>query len=74
MTDSILKQIVAFFEANPDEELTTRDIQTKFGFDYCPIRTLRYGMEQGYVRKVKQGTNSRHNPTVYGAGPNLDKA
>ena len=68
---SIPMRVVAFFEANPEEELTTRDIQTKFGLSYCPIKTLRYVVAQGYVRKVKQGTNNRHDPSVYGAGPTL---
>lgn len=67
---TIPMQVVVYFARNPDEELTTQDLQAKFGFDWHVGSHLKHICAQGWVEKVHQGTGPG-NPTVYGAGPLL---
>ena len=68
---SLPSRVVDFFARNPDEVLTSQDMQVKFDFDYCPAKALVRVLKDGLVAKVHQGTGAKNAPTMFGAGPKL---
>jgi hypothetical protein len=72
---SLPAKVVEFFRANPDEELTSEDVATKFGLgsqrEVMP--RLKRPVSAGWLRVVRKERNcyARHAMNVYGAGVKL---
>lgn len=72
-TDSLPWQVVEFFRANPDEELTTQDIDSKFGQGRRSnaASVLTEAVANGLLA-VRQGESSNKRiVNTYTAGPRL---
>jgi len=71
-TKNLRPLLCDFFLRNPDEELTTADVQAKFG---CPresaARMMRACFEDGALRRWRIKTGRPGGEYVYRAGPAL---
>jgi predicted transcriptional regulator len=53
--DTLENQILAFFDQNPEEELTTEDVQVKFGRTMNNTREIVQRMyERGLIERRRQ--------------------
>lgn len=71
---SVADRVLAFFRANPDEELSSPDIAAKFGVNQDGVRVLLRSAIAAEYLAVRQAPNSigRGTPMlVYSAGPRL---
>lgn len=67
---------VIFFARNPEEELSTEDMQVKWGLTNLEVRNnLRQAVREGLVSRVRvrDGSSRSGMRTYYQAGPVLKK-
>lgn len=61
-------EVLNFFKANPDEELSTVDITDKFGISLASVHTiLRSAVEVGLLKRIRNDLGDY----IYIAGPSL---
>ena len=52
--ESLAARVLGFFQANPDEELTVRDIAIKFGVPYSAVPAcLAIAVKRGVLARCK---------------------
>lgn len=70
---SLAYRMTVFFARNPDEELTSADVVTKFGVESTSIhRSLSASVETGLLERVSSGAG-RGRLAIYSAGDELLK-
>lgn len=70
--NTIVLHMVAFFAANPDEELTTGDICAKTGLAQGEAYgRLAPAVKRGLLVRTSRQTGNLRHPCVYTAGPVL---
>lgn len=66
---SKIARAVAFFQANPDEELTADELAAKFGMVRGSVHTLlRPALDAGLLKRIRDDLGEY----IYQRGPNLD--
>lgn len=70
--NTIALHVVAFFAANPEEELTTGDICAKTGVEQgAAYARLAPMVKRGLLARVSRQTGNLKLPCLYTAGPEL---